>query len=96
MALFTQSPPTDLLRVLWAVYDHWRRSDLPPAERVVCYTWVVQAHESKFGEPFHQSKLHNLAKLGFLKQEWSSNDRRYYSIPDPGRVRVHFEKLDAS
>ena len=32
---------------------------------------VVQAHEEKFGGSFNQSKLHNLAKLGFLKPEWS-------------------------
>ena len=87
MALFTPPPSTDLLRVLWAVNDYWQKSNQPPAERVVCYSWVVQAHEEKFGGSFHQSKLHNLAKLGFLKPEWSSNDRRYYSVPNPGQVR---------
>jgi hypothetical protein len=55
-----------------------------PAERLICYRWVLPIYQQRFGTAFHQSQLHNLAKLGYLKPSHSvrGGGRRYYTLAD--------------
>ena len=78
-----------LQRVLWACYEYWQgEKELPTTERVICFSWVVKLHEKKFGTRFHQSKLQQLEKLGYLNRDDTARggNRRYYTIVDPGEV----------
>jgi hypothetical protein len=78
----------ELQRVLWACYHHWQNSPVEPANRLLCYTWVVYDHEQRFGVGFHQSRLQRLEKLGFLRQGYSvrGGSRRYYTLVDPTQI----------
>ena len=84
----------ELQRVFWACYKYWQGESLPPGERIICYSWVLHLYEDKFGTKFHQSRLRQLAKFGFLKQDHTSRSgrRRYYKIVDPDRVDVLLRK----
>jgi len=84
----------ELQRVLWACYKYWQGESLPPRERVICYGWILRLYEDKFGVRFHQSRLGQLAKLGFLEQADTSRGgrRRYYKIVDPDRVDALLRK----
>ncbi len=78
----------ELQGVLWACHKYWKGEPLPPEQRIVCYSWVIDDYRNRFGRGFHQTKLYWLAKLGFLKQDSSSRgqSRRYYKLTDPIRV----------
>ena len=84
----------ELQQVLWACYTYWKSETLPVLERIICYSWVLPLYEGRFHKRFHQSKLHHLSKLGFLKPDATSRGghRRYYSLVDPDRVRALLEK----
>jgi hypothetical protein len=79
----------ELQRILWACLAYWNTETLAPEERLVCYSWVVRPHLERFRETFHQSKLEELARLGFLEKADTSRggNRRYYRIPEADRVR---------
>lgn len=78
----------ELQQVLWACHEYWQSESLPPHERTICYSWVVRLYEDRFGARFHQSKLRQLASLGFLQQDDTSRggSRRYYKVVDPNGV----------
>src|SRR5262249_45820475 len=78
----------ELLRVLQACYENWSRESVPPEQRAVCHSWVAGPYEKLFGSTFHQGRFRTLARMGFLKEDYTSRGghRRYYTIPDPGRV----------
>lgn len=78
----------ELQRVLWACYKYWQDESLPYHERVICYSWIVELYNKRFGTKFHQSRLSHLTKLGFLKREHTSKSghRRYYEIINLNRV----------
>ena len=48
----------------------------------------LHQYQNKFNERFHQSKLHKLSTLGFLRDEDTSRagKRRYYTIVDPEKI----------
>jgi hypothetical protein len=85
-ATLTLSP--ELRNVLRAVYEYWVRSEIPPADRKVCYSWVLPIYERFFGGTFHQSCLAELATLGLLARgdDARGGSRRYYTMPDPQAV----------
>lgn len=64
-------------------------SSAPPHLRTICHSWVTGLYEKSFGATFHQSKLRALAGLRLLCPADTSRggNRRYYSIPDPDRLR---------
>lgn len=78
----------ELQGVLWACYKYWQDESLPSDKRVICYSWIVGLYNERFGTKFHQSKLRNLTKLGFLKGDDTSRGlhRRYYKIINPNQV----------
>lgn len=78
----------ELQHVLWACHTYWQTEPLPVDQRAVCYSWVIRPYKKAFGERFHQSKLYQLTKLGFLRQADSSRagNRRYYTIVSPDEV----------
>ena len=79
----------ELQQVLWACFNYWQTQEsLPLQERSICFNWVIDSYKEKFGSRFHQSKLKNLVKLGFLKPADTTRggNRRYYTIVDPDRV----------
>lgn len=70
----------ELERVLWACLN------LAGAPNRICYSWVEHRYKSRFGETFHQSRLHNLARLGLLAKDGETtrgSSRRYYRITVP-------------
>jgi len=75
----------ELQRVLWACYQFWLKGQLPKEKRAICYKWVIGPYEKRFGTRFHQSKLRQLARLGFLEREEISRGghRRYYKLVNP-------------
>ncbi len=79
---------SELQRVLLACYEYWQNEPLPTNDRFVCYSWVIGIYQRMFGGWFHQAKLYQLTKLGFLKQDDTSRSghRRYYKIVNPGLV----------
>jgi hypothetical protein len=73
----------ELRQVLRACKEYWESNpSLPPADRLICYRWVLPIYQQRFGSDFHQSNLHNLAKLGYLKPAHSvrGGGRRYYTL----------------
>ena len=73
----------ELHQVLLACKDYWESNpSVPPADRLICYRWVLPIYQRKFGSDFHQSQLHNLAKLGYLKTAHTvrGGGRRYYTL----------------
>jgi len=89
MALTEVEIAPELQRILWACLSYWDTETQAPEERSVCYSWVVRPHLERFRETFHQSKLEELARLGFLEKTDTSRggNRRYYRIPEADRVR---------
>ncbi len=89
---------SELQQVFWACYEYWQGEALPPRERVICYSWVVGVYEDRFGTKFHHSRLRNLAKLGFLKEDDTSRGgrRRYYKIVEPNHVADLLRKWNLS
>jgi len=81
----------ELQRVLWACYQCWASSPVPPDQRMICYEWISGAYRDKFAADFHQSRLAALVKLGFLRPGHSvrGGARRYYTIVDPPLVERH-------
>lgn len=48
---------------------------------VICYSWVPRRYSEMFGRWFHQSRLAELERLGFLTKDGEpSRGRRYYRI----------------
>ncbi len=78
----------ELQRVLWACYKYWQDESLPANERVICFGWIIELYNERFGAKFHWSRLRHLTKLGFLDEDDISKGghRRYYKIIDPNRV----------
>jgi len=77
--------PNEQRQVLQACKQYWESNpSVPPAERLICYRWVLPIYQQRFGTDFHQSQLHNLAKLGYLKPAHSvrGGGRRYYTLAD--------------
>jgi hypothetical protein len=75
----------ELHQVLLACKEYWESNpSVPPAQRLICYRWVLPIFQQRFGTDFHQSQLHNLAKLGYLKPAHSvrGGGRRYYTLAD--------------
>jgi len=72
-------------RVLWACLEYWKAIPIPPEERMICYKWVIDPYQKRFGTGFHQSVLNRLAQEGFLYKKHSANggSKRYYGIVDP-------------
>ncbi len=79
---------SELQRVLWACYKYWQDESLPANERAICYNWIIGLYSEKFGAKFHPSRLRQLTKLGFLKEDDTSRSgrRRYYEIINPDQV----------
>jgi len=44
----------ELQRILMACLDYWSTEPVPPAERFICYKWVVRRHQARFGAPCSQ------------------------------------------
>jgi hypothetical protein len=66
----------ELQRVLAACLDY-AQSMLG----VICYSWVLRRYREMFGGWFHQSRLAELERLGFLAKDGEpSRGRRYYRI----------------
>ncbi len=38
----------ELQRVLWACYQCWASSPVPPDQRMICYEWISGAYRDKF------------------------------------------------
>jgi hypothetical protein len=78
----------ELRRVLGACYACWARSPALADERQICYTWVIGVYQERFGGTFHQSKLRQLAGLGFLcpGDVARGGSRRYYWLMNPEGV----------
>ena len=66
---------------------------MPKENRSICYTWVTGPYQERFNKLFHQSKLHQLAKLGFLEPEDTSRggNRRYYKLVKPEKINKLLE-----
>ncbi len=81
---------TEQRKVLWACYDYWKRESCPPEKRAVCFYWVIDQYEKRFGGGFHQSVLRELADMGLLGRGYTvrGGSRRYYTIPDPAQVEI--------
>ena len=62
----------ELQQVLWACYRYWQNESLPAHKRVICYSWIIEPYEERFGTKFHQSRLRRLTELGFLKRDDTS------------------------
>ncbi len=79
----------DLQKILWACYQYWSSQEQPEQERSICYSWIIRPYKERFGSDFHQSKLAELAKLGFLDREETSRGgrRRYYRIVKPNHIQ---------
>ena len=84
----------ELKQVLWACHTYWKSESFPERDRIICYSWVLRVYESRFHKKFHQAKLRQLSKLGFLKPEVTSRrgQRRYYVLMEPDRVQILLEK----
>jgi len=53
---------------------------------VVCFSWVARCYRTRFGGTFHQSRLAELERLGFLAKDGETScggHRRYWRILDP-------------
>ncbi|GAB4159498.1 MAG: hypothetical protein Tsb009_36800 [Planctomycetaceae bacterium] len=88
MSLVERDARQELRHVLWACHDYCCQGAHPENQSVICYHWIIDRYEEKFGERFHQSNLDHLAKAGFLKKESSARggNRRYYTIENPELV----------
>ncbi len=76
----------ELQRILVACLDYWNTEPVAPAERFVCYTWVLRRYQARFGGTFHQSRLAELERLEVLAKDGDTSrggHRRYYRIIDP-------------
>jgi restriction system protein len=84
--VFDEDP--ELLQILQACYECWSRESVPPDQRAVCHSWIAGPYEKLFGKTFHQGRLRKLARLGLLKEDYTTRGghRRYYKIQDPARV----------
>ncbi|HEX9292933.1 MAG TPA: hypothetical protein VF873_04530 [Gemmatimonadales bacterium] len=78
----------ELQRVLSACYEVWKRENLPPDQRLLCYSWILPLYEDRFGKGFHPSRLAQLGTAGLLEKYVSTRNgaRRYYKLSDPDRV----------
>src|SRR5258708_38977926 len=78
----------DLQRIALACLDSWNAEPLPLDQRSICYKWVARRYATMFGGSFHQARLVELERLGFLAKDDTSRggDRRYYRLTDPVRV----------
>ena len=83
----------DIREVLWACCKYWQREDVPKKNRSIYYTWVKGPYQERFRKLFHQSKLHQLAKLVFLEPEDTSRggNRRYYKLVKPEKINKLLE-----
>lgn len=79
----------ELQQVLWACYDFWEASQRPIHEREIFYGWIRRRYEERFGTGFHQSKLRQLASLGYLERRDTARggSRRYYRLANPAQTR---------
>jgi hypothetical protein len=86
----------ELRQVLWACYIYWMGEPVPPDERTIYFGWIAGPYEQKFGTTFHQSRLRQLANLGFLERADVAGVgyRRYYKIVDPDRLASLLEEWD--
>lgn len=86
---------TELQRILWACFDYWSRESSPPDQRGICYSWVTGPYEDRFAATFHQSRLRELARLGFLISDDTSRggNRRYYRLNQPERIAEMLGRL---
>jgi len=69
----------ELQRILAACLDYTQGR----LQAVVCYSWVLRGYRKMFGGWFHQSRLGELARLGFLAKDVDTSrggGRRYYRI----------------
>ncbi len=76
----------ELQRILVACLDYWNTEPVAPAERFVCYKWVLRRYQARFGGTFHQSRLVELERLGVLAKHGESSrggDKKYYRIINP-------------
>jgi hypothetical protein len=87
---------TELQRILWACLAYWNTEPNPIDKRAVCYSWVAQCYEERFGGSFHQSKLQRLARMGYLAKDDTSRggNRRYYRINDPAQLAEFLKSCD--
>jgi hypothetical protein len=79
----------ELQRVLWACYKYWQdESPKHIDDKVICYSWILDIFEKRFGSRFHQSRLQTLANFGFLQKDTTSRHggRRYYKVIAPEQV----------
>jgi hypothetical protein len=79
----------ELQRIVWACLDYWTKEPVAPAERSICYKWVLRRYQSQFGGTFHQSRLAALERIGVLAKDGDTSrggDRRYYRILDPAAL----------
>lgn len=78
----------ELQRILWSCYDYWSREPVPQESRSICHSWVTGPYQDRFGDSFHQSRLRELARLGFLIPDDTSRGgkRRYYRLNQPERI----------
>lgn len=78
----------ELQQVLSSCYEVWKSETSPPDQRLLCYSWVLPLYQDQFGKGFHPSRLADLATAGLLEKSESTHTghRRYYKLPDPGRV----------
>jgi hypothetical protein len=88
MTLQQHELDVELKRILWAVFSYWNNESQQKYDRSICYSWVVTKYESRFKTKFHQSKLGQLEKNGYLQKLETARggSRRYYTIPDPDRI----------
>lgn len=83
------------MQVMWACIESWRSSHISERSREICYEWVLPVYREKFNEPFHQTVLIELAKMGYLKAGdlASGRSRRYYTMPHVQKAEEAIQEL---
>jgi hypothetical protein len=77
----------ELRQVLWACHRCYATAP-PNGSREICYRWIIDDYQRRFGVGFHQSRLQHLADLGYLHAGdlVRGGGRRYYALVDPPGV----------
>lgn len=79
----------ELQRILLACLDYWNAETNTPDQRSICYKWVARRYTTMFGGSFHQSRLAELERLGFLAKDGDTSrggNRRYYRLTHPASL----------
>jgi hypothetical protein len=79
----------ELAQIIATCYSQWRTAG-GTADTLICYSWLLDAYHDRFACGFHQSKLANLARLGFLRRVDATRGghRCYYRLADQVRVEA--------